>query len=648
MNNYIEDLPLSVRAFNALKRNNITSLNELLKCDLNNMDKIGKKTKREIKDYINRYKEEEKRLNINEELSILNLRVCNIKNFDINTPIKKLPLPIDFIDYLDSKSISNIKDLFSEELKEDDKYYEKYIKFKSSILCLVNGEVDFKINKALYNYYLLLSLDIYSFKKDECISIKQLVEIENHLELLSFEERVNLKLILLKLSQLNISDVKEDFLSKLRLSDRVKNIIIKRQYLTLEELGKEYGVTRERIRQIEAKAARRASWLNNIYPIKIPSTNKIYNYIKCSDFEQLAIAIDQYTEKLFIDITGEGTYISSYMVNIVQNFIENKKDEIAEFGYAKSNLKIDASILKYIALYLGYDYYNGNIIIPMGKSEAVRYSMIKIGKPIRISNNEDIEQIIKIAKDLFDFEFTKGRGLTSLIERAGVRVASGTYSAYDICIPLDENEINKIVSFINSKGIVNSKYIFYEFNKMFEEHKIYNEATVYRYLKENLNNNFFFGGASSIISSDPNLCSWGDVVIRDIKATGLPIKKEELLLKYYLTDSICYSFSAYYDDIINWSKDELYLKSLLKINSNQVIELEKYIDEKKQLSFKRSIDHINSVDSNIISKNHIKNNDNLYYFLKTILSDDYIVDKENKMLYSTKADIDNKIEEITI
>lgn len=154
------------------------------------------------------------------------------------------------------------------------------------------------------------------------------------------------------------------------LNDKEKDIIIKRigELLTLEEIGKIYGVTRERIRQIESKAIRKLKHKSRIYNFeKIININKekIWDilsnekqYIALTTFETFA-----YKKKLSFELNlsldilgGAEEFLNKYYVKFQHGWlledqeinidiINNGVIEIKEF-INLSSLPLNITVLK--------------------------------------------------------------------------------------------------------------------------------------------------------------------------------------------------------------------------------------------------------------------------------------------------------------
>ena len=150
---------------------------------------------------------------------------------------------------------------------------------------------------------------------------------------------------------------------------------------------------------------------------------------------------------------------------------------------------------------------------------------------------------------------------------------------------------------------------------------------------------------SAVISSDPQLAGWGDLAIRIMKKSHKPINKLNFIVKNSITETVYNMLPVNYGDIIIWSSKELYLKSLLKVPDNVKSELIDYIKNKQIVKFDEIRSKINKIDINLLFNNNVKTNDNLYYFLINILSDDCRINKYNEEI-RYKENIKTIIEEV--
>lgn len=203
------------------------------------------------------------------------------------------------------------------------------------------------------------------------------------------------------------------------------------------------------------------------------------------------------------------------------------------------------------------------------------------------------------------------------------------------------NLLLDIKRYVKERKIINTRDLFVKFGTELYEHNLRNEFVLYRYLKEKLGNELYFHGVSAVISSDKNLSSWGDVVIKTIKETNKPIYKLDFMLKYSLTDGVYSNLTSKYNDIIIWGSKELYLKSMINVPKDIIAKITEEIYKKQIMSFEEIKNKINKYDAMLLKNNNVNNNENLYYFLTNIFSEDIIIDKKyEEVRYKNKR---NKI-----
>jgi len=489
-----------------------------------------------------------------------------------------------------------------------------------------------------------IPFDTYKFEKGEIYEKNEIVdEVLYNFNNLNTNEKINIKLFLHWINLFEIKDTKKYFLEKLKLTEKEIDIVTKRLYKTLDEIGREYRLTRERIRQIEKKTVKAIRYRYFKIPFKFLNTKKIYYLDECSQFELLMLYIDSVTDKryIFVQNNGKKYFLPNYYVQYINKIVKNNKKALDYYGYIELNEECYSEVVIKAIEYLGLNYNNNFITVKATKREQVKYAMRYLNKPISLSNDDDINLIIKVVRHIFGTEIEKGRPIEAIINDVGIRVGSGSYSADDIVIPLTTNLLMDIKRYVMEKKIINARDLLIKFGEELYEHNLKNEFILYRYLKETLGNELYFHGVSAVISSDKNLSSWGDVAIKIIKETNKPISKLDFMLKYSLTEAVYNNLAVNFNDIIVWGSKELYLKSIINVPKDIIQKITEEIYEKQIMSFEEIKSIINKCDSMLLKNNNVNNNENLYYFLTNIFSEDIIIDKKyEEVRYKNKR---NKI-----
>jgi hypothetical protein len=467
------------------------------------------------------------------------------------------------------------------------------------------------------------------FEKNEYTQINYFIDIVlENFSSFSLREKLNSKLFVLWLNSYDISDIIEYLFNKFNLNENEKYIISQRVFRTLEDIGEEKNITRERIRQVEAKAFRKIKEIYETFPFKGVLQKTRYDIDECSTEELIFLYLDSEIEKNYFRIKkGNKLYFySNSILNKINVLLNSNVEALEEDGYIEYINKDDQGLFTVTLEYLGLNYYNSHIFKNMSKRLQVKYAMKKLNKPISLSNSNDITGLVKMAKDLFDLNIEQGRALEAIIQDVGVRVDSGTYAANDDIIVLSDDTVSDIVAYVKERTIINSRDLFIPFGKILEEHNINNEIMLYRYLKDIASDRLYFNGVSGVISADKSIGSWGAVVINYIKGKKAPISKLEICVKYSLTDAVFNTLAINFNDIIQWSSKELYLKSMLNYNPLTIEKLSSLVKEKKIVYYEEIKRYLEDIEPGIIQKNYIQKDANLTCFLDNTLMDNFIVD----------------------
>lgn len=660
---FLNQLPLSVRATNILRLLSVKNENDLLHLDydkLKNTRNAGKKTIEEIIDYIENNKsklEEEAAFNgtIHFDMSI-----SSIPNFCGTTLIDELPLNSSLKNVLNKNNIITVLDLLLNKLQFEDSIMPLYNAVYNYFHNMAYGPLTLSVSPDLSDLYINLPFSMLDLKENYYIKIHDLIEyiIDNFGDL-ELEDKLNSKLFLYWINSFDIVDKKKYFIDKLMLKDKEYEILSLRGTRTLEEVGQIFGVTRERIRQIEAKAIIKINNNYKLIPFKFIDNKKIYYVNELDDFYSLLLYIDTIKDEkshIFIRDDNNSYYLPIFYINKLKDFIHNNISQFENQGFLEIDLNEwnNNDILIKVLDYLNLNLYDNKISKKLTKRLQVKYAMKYINRPISISSVEDQKEIVKTVKFIFGNEFEVGRGMEALIADAGVRVDSGKYAASDNIEPLSKELLSRIVKYVQDRKIINTRDLFIVFGDELIEHNLNNETILYRYLKETLSNKLYFHGVSAVISGDPELAGWGDLAIRIMKENHRPIGKLSFMVEYSLTDSVYNQLPLYYDDIIVWSSKELYLKSLLDVPSNIKNDLIKILKNSQIVSFDEVRRILNTLDINLMALNNVKTNDNLYNFLINILPKDFEINKQDeeiKYIDSFKTVIEevyDETEELTL
>ncbi|MBR6688563.1 MAG: hypothetical protein IKL68_00915 [Clostridia bacterium] len=514
-----------------------------------------------------------------------------------------------------------------------------------------------QLGEEIREVYVKLPFDIYSSENKSVFKVKELVEeVEERFELLRTNDKINIKLYLAWIEALNITNVEEYIFSNLKLKDKELDILLKRINFTLEELGKEYGITRERIRQIEAKAVRKVNLGMEKIFFDVINKEKMYFASELTKLENIMMYIDSITEQSYISY-GKGEdmcFIPVTKFTEIKRQLKDVEEELEENGYVKYDISDYPELKSKCIEYLGLNYINGCVTKITTKQEQVKYGMRYLGRPIKISSEQDQKELVQAVKQIFGTELPIGRSLEALINNVGARVDSGSYSGYDSALELPKEVLAQIEEYIKEKQIINARDLFAKFGEVLNAHNLNNETILYRYLKEKLDGKLYFHGVSAVISSKKDMGSWGEVVKQEILSTKRPAEKTELMIKYAMTEAVYNTLAVNFSDIIIWGRGELYLKSLVKLPEKLEEMLMNAICERQILSFSEIRGIMNKYDNKFLEENNIKTNENLYHYLKTIELKNVIIDKNANevILQSKKATYEieeyKETEELTI
>ena len=651
--NFIDTLSLSVRSKNVLKSLNIISkeqLAELTYEQLKNVRNSGTKTIDEILNYIENYKS----TYLYSESTNYKFPIKHIFNLCGNTAIENI-VKSNLCEVYRFNNINTIYDLIKHQgniFAENEKGWEEFNYLKKYFTDLAYNPLTINTNNRLLELYVNIPFELVNkYRLFDLVKIKSILNYcLDNFKCLSLKEQIDLKLFLNWINCFIIEDEKQYFIDKLELTDKQKEILIYRNIHTLEETGVLYNVTRERIRQIEAKACLKIEKnLSNI-PFKKPMDNSFYDYNLCDNEEKLLLYIDSISTHFFEKIKDNNRYIylNLELVNVLNNIIMNNTLELDEQGYIDYTNENEEKYFELSLNYLGLKYHNKHLFYEIPKVKMVKYAMNKIGRGIKITDSNDRKLVIDTVFELFGEQLEDSRGLDALISNSGVRVDSGTYSATDNIIPLEKETFEKIIEYVKKNRIINSRDLFVPFGDVLIKHNISNENILYRYLKECLNDILYFNGVSGVISSNPNDSSWGVVISKFIQEQERPVSKAEIMGKFPITSPVYDSLAVNFDDIIKWGRSELFLKSLVFFKEEDKQKFFSIISEVRIMKFDEVLKLFNSINKDIIVKNQITNSYSLCSLLDTVFGEQIIIHKDKEIITVPDTKKEVKKEQYTI
>jgi len=635
---FVDYLKLSNRSKNILKTLEIDNINKLLDLDeniLSNTKNAGINTVKEIVLYINekRYLED---LNGYINVKSVYFPINKIDNFCGETKITELSLSEDLVTLLEKYNIYSIYDLIINKInfinnKEIEKEYKMLYDCFYELAC---GRLEINLSDEFKKCYTDIPFVINDyFQLYDRVRIDKLITFSIEMfDILSIKDKINVKLFLAWLCTFNIDKPIEYYIDNFKFKRNEKYIISQRVYRTLEDIGNELSVSRERVRQIEKRAYNKIK--NKYKKIKSPFSRLLdkdkYCARECSIDELVFLYIDKkYNDEFFLVIKeNESCFYHNELTKKISNLINDQLNNLEKYGYIDFDNSIYDNDLFYESIkYLKLNFYNGHIFKNMNKRTKVKYAMRYINRPINIYNKNDIRELIDVTKKIFGLELYPGRAIEGLIIGAGVRVGSATYAADDIVIPLSKDILNGITEYVTEKKIINARDLFVPYGNVFKKHNIYNETILYRYLKQELSSRLYFCGVSGVISSDQRISSWGEVVIDYIKNKGEPVHKLEVMNKIGFTEGVFNNLAINFDDIIQWSSKELYLKSLIKYSEETKKIIIDKINEYKIVSFNYIKALLERLEPGIIKNNFIINENNFIQFLNVMLGNIFVIDK---------------------
>lgn len=640
--NFVDSLELSVRAKNILRQMEVFKLSDLIDLTFDDLKKYaGKNTAYEIKEFIDHNKTDF----MYDPNCNYKYPIKKIANLCGNTKIELLLNICDCQKYFDN-NIYNVYDLIICPFVPNnfnDKEQEEFNYFKNFFSKLAYGPLTISVSNSLSSTYVSIPFGLNSkYKIFELVKINELISTcVNQFNEFSLKEQLNIKLYLNWLNTFKISDISEFIFNRLNLSDKEKEIMICRNIMTLEETGNKFGLTRERIRQLESKICDKISNELVELPFKKIIDNEIYYYEDCSESEKLLLYIDSVLEQFYTKIKKDNKllFIKSSIINDISNMLEEKNIFMKQNGYVEYSYSCNYEVLDIALEYLQLKRYGNNIFNNINKGQMVRFALNKIDRPVKIYNEDDRKLIIDTVYQLFGELLDDSRGLEALIEKNCVRIDAGTYALEDSIIPLTSDIFNKIVEYVKDNVIINARDLFVPFGEILLEHNLLNENILYRYLKENLSDILYFNGVSGVISSNPDDSNWGTVIIKYIKEKGKPISKAEIVGKYPITTAVYDNLSINCNDIIKWGKSELFLKSLIYFPDDVKNKFLQLLSKQKIMKFDEVRALLNYLDKSIISDNQIIDYYSLSSFLNNTIKDSIILNRKNGILM-IKEEID--------
>lgn len=664
----IENADFSVRTYGRLKANKVNTIGDLLKrneTDLLSIKGFGRNCYNEVLKYI-------------ESLSISSIE----DGSDIITPQRQ---PIWAKDNRDLLYEGKFSDLKPEYLEKDKDYIEKV----QEAYAVIDKEIirDIRENSLLvleYAHYFMsfhLSMEkviaqrkeveswLISLTKkkpnkyvrpyimaytDDIAIRNDLLSIwndgEGKFEELHINQFQNLKigLVVLKFLQWCHFDVKNEYLGYLdsqRDRQRVGDVLLLRsQHQTLEEVGSIYGITRERVRQIEANAVRKFKlWeKNHKFLAKIAAECDSVSIIQ---FEQINDLLHAYSDVVIylLNLADSDYYYVDFDLEVivygdlnysvrVQKYIDLLPDvlNVRELQVWMNDLpeKIPESILNR-AIELQYritgdTYHRSRLSV----GEMCKH-ILRVYYPdgLHIYEKKEIESFRNhIYQDYGDVKVSDThRALVARISDVGVLCGRGRYKSKqdEYLTPVLCEKIRKYIdNSAESIFLINTLYTIFEDD--LRDEGVGNKYYLQGILKEIFGNKYYF--RRDYLSKDANLTSIYSAIVSFIKRSFAPVTKAEIFEAFQGLTEIVLNLATSDSEVLNYFGTYIHVDNVKFYDEDYVYVKEvadKLLSKNDVLHSKDLFDYVSADNSEFIERTGAIYPYRLFSLLEYMLADEY-------------------------
>lgn len=372
----------------------------------------------------------------------------------------------------------------------------------------------------------------------------------------------------------------------LNLSHRELEILLLRDSKTLEEIASLYSITRERVRQIEAKALRKLR--------QFAASNDLEQYF-ISSFHYKSINDSLLDDELYFTLFG----VLNKTMDLIKIYTDKDyfycKKEVAE-SYQSNVNKLTSLIEEKGIVFLDeldfeikynevFDYYlklanvirnthcyymkNGHL------DKTVAY--IKRYGEIDFSD-ENLTNITEQLINLLDFSYVDRHNIINgILRRNVISVGGGKYRLLDSINDISDELAEKIVLLINERKFVDCDDLMYELKDFIPEEM--NSTMLYFKFKKKYPDLFNYGGTSLMITLPGQKASKAELVYDYLLKADSPVPNVTVMNECYVDKVALSVIDSQNDDI--FCIDDVHLWLYSKMNIKAILEeIYKYLNEK--------------------------------------------------------------------
>lgn len=455
-------------------------------------------------------------------------------------------------------------------------------------------------------------------------------------------------LVVLKFLQWCQFDVKNEYLGYLdsqKDRERVEDVLkLRSQRNTLEEVGSIYGITRERIRQIEAKAVRRF----RVWERKHNFLAKIVaecDSVSVIQFEQINDLLHEYSDIViyllrlvdsdhyFVDFDLEVIVYGDLNYSVrVQKYVDLLPDvfNVKELPVWMNGLpeKIPESILKR-AIELQYritgDTYHRSRLSVGAMCKHVLKSYYPDG--LHIYDEQELESFRNhIYQDYGDVKLSDtNRALVARISDAGVLCGRGRYKSKQneyLSPILCENIRQYIDNSAESIFLINTLYAVFEDD--LRDEGVDNKYYLQGILREIFGDRYYF--RRDYLSKDANLTSIYGAIVSFIKRASAPVTKAEIFEAFQGLTEIVLNLATSDPEVLNYFGSYIHVDNVKLYDEDYAYVKEiarKLLSKNDVLHSKDFFDYMNADNSEFIERTGAIYPYRLFSLLEYMLADEY-------------------------